>query len=127
MSSFPSAIIAVVDDDQRVLESIENLLSAGGYTACVFLSAQAFLDSGTLNSIGCLISDIRMPIMDGWQLRAMAHHERPGLPVILITGHDDVSSMECASATAIFRKPFSSDALLAAVSTALGADTSKSH
>jgi FixJ family two-component response regulator len=119
MSSFASAIIAVVDDDCRVLESLENLLSAGGYTARVFLSARAFLDSGTLPSISCLISDIRMPVMDGWELRAAANLQRPELPVILITGHDDVLPSNAGRGAAIFRKPFSSDALLAAVDAAL--------
>lgn len=119
MSSFAPAIIAVVDDDCRVLESLENLLSAGGYTARVFLSARDFLDSGALPSISCLISDIRMPVMDGWELQAVANLQRPELPVILITGHDDVLPGKAGGAAAIFRKPFSSDALLAAVDAAL--------
>ena len=119
-------VVAVVDDDNSVLESLKDLLESDGYSALVFHSAKAFLDSNALPSVCCLISDVRMPSMSGWELEMHANHERPGLPIILITGHDETlrhtSSVELDGRTRVlFKKPFNGQELLAAVSAALAA------
>jgi FixJ family two-component response regulator len=62
--------VAVVDDDYAVLESVEDLLNSAGYVARTFSSAREFLEDGALDSVGCLVSDIRMPGMDGLELRS---------------------------------------------------------
>ena len=77
--------IAVIDDDPRVLESLENLLESAGYSVRRFSSARALIDDG-LSDIGCLITDIGMPAVDGFELHDLVKKVRPDLPVFLITG-----------------------------------------
>jgi FixJ family two-component response regulator len=117
-----SAAIAVVDDECPVLEAVADLLESTGYTVNTFTSAQAFLESGLLPSIACLIADIRMPGMDGWELEALAHAQRPDLPILLMTGHDapEVRHLRVRqyheSRLLLFKKPFDAQHLLSVVS-----------
>lgn len=116
--------VAVVDDDPELLESLSDLLESVGYTALAFPSAQALLDSGSLREVDCLISDIRMTGVDGWQLKSLAHQQQPRLPVILITAHDPQEDIPRGSQLmqdlhALLRKPFDGRVLLAAVQEAL--------
>jgi FixJ family two-component response regulator len=116
-------MIAVVDDDPRVLESLENLLESGGYAVRMFSSASALINAG-LSDIDCLITDIGMPSMDGFELHDAVKKARPELPVFLITGRHEIGDQQRASAKDIsgfFRKPFDGPALLAAVGDALHA------
>jgi FixJ family two-component response regulator len=116
-------MIAVVDDDPRVLESLENLLESGGYAVRMFSSASALINAG-LFDIDCLITDIGMPSMDGFELHDVVKKTRPDLPVFLITGRHEIGDQQRASAKDIsgfFRKPFDGPALLAAVGDALHA------
>jgi FixJ family two-component response regulator len=113
--------IAVVDDDPRVLESLENLFESAGYAARIYSSAKALIDAG-LSEIDCLITDIGMPAMDGFELHDVVKKARPDLPVFLITGRHEIGDQQRASAKDIsgfFRKPFDGPALLAAVGDAL--------
>lgn len=116
-----NTLVAVVDDDRRVLDSLEDLLASAGFAPRVFSSAQEFLASGDLQSIGCLVSDICMPDIDGWQLESIAKRWRPELPVILISAHDDfgTESRVDERARAIFRKPFDAQELLATIAAAM--------
>jgi len=114
----PGFVVAVVDDDQRILESLENLLESADYAVRPFACAQALLDSGCLAEIGCLISDIDLPVMDGFELLRAVRGARPDLPIILITGHPDLLNRLPAAAASnyrLFKKPFDGQALLAAV------------
>jgi FixJ family two-component response regulator len=126
MSNIAKPVVAVVDDDGRVLESLKDLLESGGYCALVFPSARAFLESDALPSISCLISDICMPAMNGWELEMRASHARPELPIILITGRDDngqkVRTVRVTGPVRpLFKKPFNGPELLTAVGAAVGA------
>jgi FixJ family two-component response regulator len=117
-------VVAVVDDDRVVLESLVNLLESGGYHARVFSSGKDFLDSGVLGSIGCLIADIRMSGIDGWELAARVSEARPGLPVIFITGHHSTAAQVQSAGREmlpgrLFRKPFDGQQLLTAIGLAL--------
>jgi FixJ family two-component response regulator len=115
--------IAVVDDDLRLLESLENLFESADYTVRTFSSGRDLLNAG-LDGIDCLIADIGMPGMDGFELHQAAKKLRPELPVFLITGRHEIADQQRASAKDIagfFRKPFDGRSLLAAVSNALGA------
>lgn len=118
------AAIAVVDDDYAVLEAIVDLFESAGLTARTFSSAKDFLDSGALDSIGCLVSDIYMPGMDGWKLRSIAAERRPGLPIILITAHEETDSdmrlLSRDGRQVLFSKPFDAQRLLSAIKTVLG-------
>jgi FixJ family two-component response regulator len=122
-----SFVIAVVDDDHSVLHSLEYLLESADYTVSLFTSAAALLASGCLSQIDCLISDIDMPDIDGFELLRRVDAARPGLPAILITGYPDrlerLRSSE-ASNPRFFTKPFQGEELLVAVRDALrGAST----
>lgn len=115
-------IIAVVDDDQGILRSLENLLESADYSVRLFASAAALIDSGCLAEIDCLISDIDMPAMDGLELLRVARSARPELPVLLITGYPEMLSRLPAIDSRhyrLFRKPFNGQELLTAISDAL--------
>lgn len=113
------SVVAIVDDDPRVLESLEDLLESAGHAACTFSSARTLLNSKVLSEIDCLITDIGMPGMDGFELQRLMSERRPDLPVILITGRHEISELPQAKHNRFFRKPFDGPALLAAVGEAL--------
>jgi FixJ family two-component response regulator len=113
--------IAVVDDDPRLLESMKDMFESAGYAVHTFSSPKALIEAG-LSDIDCLITDIGMPVMDGFELHDLVKKARPDLPVFLITGHHDVGDQERADAKGargFFRKPFDGPALLMAVGDAL--------
>lgn len=116
-------MIAVVDDDPRLLESLENLLESAGHDVRAFSSAKALIEAG-LSGIDCLLTDIGMPAMDGFELHDVVKKSRPDLPVFLITGRHEIGDQQRAGAKDIagfFRKPFDGPELLAAVGDALHA------
>ena len=119
--------IGVIDDDPRVLESLENLFESAGYGVRKFSSARALIDDG-LSDIGCLITDIGMPAVDGFELHDLVKKVRPDLPVFMITGRDVAADRQRALVNGIsgfFRKPFDGPALLAAVDNALDSKTNE--
>jgi FixJ family two-component response regulator len=118
----PSFVVAVVDDDERILKPLGDLLESAEYAVLLFTSAAALLESDCLARIDCLISDMGMPEMDGIELSQAARAIRPGLPIILITGRADLlnrSSIASLGCYRLFRKPFDGEALLEAVGDAL--------
>ena len=114
-------VVAVVDDDHRTLESLADLLEAAGYDVRLYSSATALCERGGLSEIDCVISDIGMPDMNGFELRRVVQSERPELPVILITGRPDVRAQyfSIIEHDRYFEKPFDGQQLLAAIRTAL--------
>jgi FixJ family two-component response regulator len=114
--------IGVVDDDPRILESLENLLESADYAVRVFVSGKALLESGCVAKIDCLISDIGMPDMDGFALLRAVHAARPELATIFITGQAGVpgrSRLARVGGHRVFNKPFDGEELLAAVADAV--------
>ncbi|MEI9412428.1 response regulator [Mesorhizobium salmacidum] len=112
-------VVAIVDDDPRLLESLENLLESAGYAPRSFSSAGSLLVSG-LSDVDLLITDIGMPGTDGFELRDLVKKTRADLPVFLITGRHEIADQYRAKGiSGFFRKPFDGQALLAAVSDAL--------
>lgn len=114
-------VVAVVDDDHRTLESLADLLEAEGYDVRLYSSATIVWTRGGLSDIDCLISDIGMPEMNGFELRQLALSERPELPVILITGRPELRAQYASiiESDRYFEKPFDGQQLLAAIRTAL--------
>jgi FixJ family two-component response regulator len=128
MAGLATPIVAVVDDDPRVRESLESLIASAGLTACVFSRAEDFLRGGHLAATGCLITDVRMPGMDGVALQRNVRSVRPELPVIFITAHhdDEVERRALAEGAACFlHKPFDAGELLRAARTALSKTSTK--
>jgi len=115
-------IVVGVDDDVRIRQSIESLFESAGFTSLVFPSAEEFLRSGKLLETSCLITDVRMPGMDGLELLRRVRFDRPRLPVIFISGHHDDEVQRKAlegGAFAFMYKPFDPRDLLTAVNQAM--------
>jgi FixJ family two-component response regulator len=122
MSPFRRGTIAIVDDDLRVLEALENLLESAGHSVRLFQSAEDFLAGHSLSEIDCLIADIGMPTVDGFELQRLAKAARPELPIILVTGRHELAQRASEQRNQwLFEKPFDGPAMLAAVTQALGA------
>lgn len=115
-------VVAAVDDDFRVRESIESLLESAGYAPVMFSSAEEFLASGTLAAASCVITDVRMPGMDGVELQRRIKLVRPTLPVILLSAHHNADIRRQAideGATAFLYKPFDATDLLKTIQSAV--------
>ena len=113
----------MIDDDLEVRQSLAFLLSTAGLAVRVYGSAVGFLESARGGiADGCIVSDIRMPEMDGIELLRRLQSLKIGLPVIVITGHGDVplavASMK-AGAIDFIEKPFDDEVLLSAIRGAL--------
>lgn len=113
------SVIAVVDDDPGMLQSVESLLNAAGYEVRLFSSASALIESDCLPEIDGLISDVAMPVMDGLALARKVQATRPTLPIILVTGRPDLLERSQLGAATnryrVFKKPFDGQELLTAV------------
>ena len=121
-------LIAIVDDDGFVRESTKGLIRSMGYAAETFASAEEYLRSNRVADTACLISDIHMPDMNGFDVQASLLRVKPTISVIIITGHDSAEGYARAMAAhpiAYLRKPIEGKPLLDAIQTALsGADDS---
>jgi two-component system response regulator FixJ len=108
-------LVFVIDDDAAALDSLLMLLRVSGFDSRGFSSAESFLRSVTAEARGCVISDVRMPGMDGVQLVMRLKAMGNILPVILVTGHADISvavqAMKSGAAEFI-EKPFESELIL---------------
>jgi two-component system response regulator FixJ len=116
------AAIYVIDDDEAARQSLEFLLKAAGLNVRSFESAQDFLDLLPEINSGCVITDVRMPNVTGIDLLRCIKQSGIDIPVIVITGHGDVSlAVEAMKIGAVdfLEKPFDDETLLAAVKTAL--------
>jgi two-component system response regulator FixJ len=115
-------VVHVIDDDEVVRQSLAFLLSSAGLAVRVHESAVAFLDVLPEVQEGCVVTDIRMPQMDGLELQRRLHEMGTALPVIVMTGHGDVPlAVEAMKAGAIdfIEKPFDDEILLSAIRSAL--------
>ena len=115
-------LIAIVDDDALIRETLKDLLDSAGYSSVVFSSAQGLLNSRRLGTFACLITDMRMPGTTGIELHQRLVAEGHAIPTILITAYPDDAVRERAVRAGILcylPKPVTSDALLACVDEAL--------
>ena len=106
-----------MDDEPRVLEALEDLLQAAAYQVRCFPSGEEFLASEALFEADCLISDIHMRSVDGWDLLKIALVRRPGMPVLLITGRleETVQLQQSRGHRFFFEKPVDGRELLNAL------------
>ena len=115
-------LVAIVDDDDSVRSALQGLLKAVGLPAQAFASAEEFLQSEAPESAICLITDVRMPGIDGLELQRRVRLQYPRLPVIFITAHYDNEIRQRAlsqGATGFLHKPFDAADLLGAIELAL--------
>ena len=82
-------LVAAVDDDRRVRESIQSVLESAGYEAALFGSAEEFLGSDVLARAICVIADVRLPGLHGLELQRRIRQHRAQVPVIFVTAHDE--------------------------------------
>lgn len=120
--------VFVIDDDDAARDSLVFLLRSEGLTSRAFASARSFLDQLHKDQHGCIVTDVRMPGMDGMALVAALGEIGCMMPIIVITGHADVplavEAMKAGVADFI-EKPFESDLLLRSVRRALEAAASR--
>lgn len=117
-------LLAVVDDDESIRESLPPLLQSYGFEVRSFASAEEFLAANGLRHIQCVILDVAMPGMSGPQMQQEIIRRGLNLPVVFITAHSfsEISPEAMRrGAIAVLAKPFSEDAILGAVRKALSA------
>ncbi len=110
--------VAVVDDDESIRRALGRLLRVEGFVSEGFASALDYMEAAKKQGYDCLVLDIHLGGMSGIELVEKLSGEGDGIPVILITAHDDETTREraCASGVAAYlRKPLDADTLLAEV------------
>jgi FixJ family two-component response regulator len=108
-------LIAIIDDNESMQDSLRDLIESGGFEAQCFGSAKAFLESDLRHRAACLLVDIRMPKMSGLELQARLKQEDCNIPIIFITAFDDAEIRAEAmreGAVEFLAKPFDHRLLL---------------
>jgi two-component system response regulator FixJ len=116
------AVVHLIDDDEAVRHSVTFLLATAGFAVRVYESAVKFLEALPTVQPGCIVTDVRMPGLDGLALQRELKARGIGLPVIVMTGHGDVPlAVEAMKAGAIdfLEKPFDDETLLSAIRLAI--------
>jgi FixJ family two-component response regulator len=116
-------LIAVVDDEAPVRTMLRRALRFAGFEVATFASGEEFLDALPNRLPACAILDVHLPGLSGLEVERRVRAQRVRVPVVLITASDDPAldrSAAAAGAIRLLRKPFSTDALLAAVRCAVG-------
>jgi two-component system, LuxR family, response regulator FixJ len=117
-----SQVVHVIDDDAAVRQSLAFLLKTAGFAVRVHDSATAFLKVLPVAQAGCIVTDVRMPEIDGLELQRRLRARKVAMPVIVITGHGDIAlAVEAmkAGAADFIEKPFDDEVLLGAIRSAL--------
>jgi FixJ family two-component response regulator len=120
--SQPQPVVYIVDDDPSVRKCLNRLLTVYGFLVKTYCSAQEFLQSGCTGTPACLVLDVRLPGLDGFELQKLLTEKGPAPPIVFITGHGDIPmSVRAMKAGAVdfLAKPFSDDDLLNAVKQAI--------
>lgn len=113
--------IYIVDDEASVRDSLSLMLSLEGFRTASFATPADFLASARPEWTGCVLADLRMPDMSGLELQAQLARDFPGLAVIIITAHGDVSAARqafLANAVDFIEKPFTPAQILSAIASA---------
>jgi FixJ family two-component response regulator len=116
-------LISIVDDDASVLRALRRLISTAGFRVETFASAREFLDSGQRDRTACLVLDIHLGGMSGFELQERLAATGSPIRIVLITAHDDAATRERArrsGVAAYLRKPFDEQLLIGAIQRATG-------
>jgi two-component system response regulator FixJ len=115
-------LILLIEDDDAVRDALQSLLESADFAVLAFASGEAFLGAYPVEQAGCILLDLRLPGMDGHQVQQALNERDNELPVILITGHGDVSSAVKAMKSGAFdfiEKPFKDHDLIERLKQAL--------
>src|SRR5919108_1892648 len=110
--------VALIEDDEAVLRSLQLLLQSKGIDVQCFSSANAFLEAPALRSFDSIVSDVRMPGLTGLDLQDALKERGIDTPLILVTGHGDIAMAVRAIKGGAFdfvEKPFSDERLVASI------------
>jgi FixJ family two-component response regulator len=114
--------VSIVDDDAPVREALKNLMRSAQFSVETFASAEEFLSSARLTDTECLILDLYLPGMNGFELQERLNAESRNIPIIFITAHADERARQRAlegGAIDMLGKPVRRDALFKAVQSAI--------
>jgi FixJ family two-component response regulator len=115
--------IAVIDDDPSVRRAVQRLLQSAGFAVETFATAREFLDAGRLSQTACLVLDVHLPGMTGFQLQEHLAIIGSRVPIVFITAHDDDlmrARVSRAGGADYLRKPFDQETLIGAIGRAIG-------
>jgi len=115
-------LIAIVDDEEPIRKALRRLLRSAGMDVNSFPSGVEFLESLTTEWPDCVVLDLHMPVMNGFEVQAQLEDLRVSVPVVIITGHDSDETRALALAgfpVAYLRKPVNDQLLLDAIALAL--------
>lgn len=116
------SLIAIVEDEEPIRKALRRLLRSAGMDVKSFPSGFEFLESLTTQWPDCVVLDLHMPVMNGFQVQARLAELRVSVPVVIITGHDSDETHALALAgfpVAYLRKPVNDQLLLDAIALAL--------
>ena len=119
-----SPLIAVVEDDESLRESVVGLVRSLGYRTSAWESADAFLAAGQAAACDCIITDIQMPGASGIDLKLALTQAGCAVPVIMVTARTEAALHERARASGavcLLKKPFAAEALIECLESALAA------
>ena len=114
--------VYVIDDDEAMRDSLDFLLGSAGFHITLFESAHHFLDAVSSLDFGCVVSDVRMPGIDGIELLKRMKTSHSAFPIVVMTGHGDVPlAVEAMKLGAVdfLEKPFEDDRLIGMIDAAL--------
>ncbi|HVQ04534.1 MAG TPA: response regulator [Burkholderiaceae bacterium] len=117
----PNLTVAVVDDELPIRKALTRLLRSASYQVQSFGSGAEFLASLEVSKPACLVLDIRMQGMTGFDVQARLQARQIALPIVFITALDDphdIARAKQSGAIALLRKPFGDDEFLAAIEAA---------
>jgi two-component system, LuxR family, response regulator FixJ len=116
------AKVYVIDDDEAMRDSLDFLLTSAGFNVSLFETALAFLDALPGLEFGCVVSDVRMPGLDGIELLKRIKAANSQFPIVIMTGHGDVplavEAMKLGAAD-FLEKPFEDDRLIGMIEAAI--------
>jgi FixJ family two-component response regulator len=116
------ALIAIVDDDEPFRVAMEGLVRSLGHRAVAYPSAETFLDSDLGRSADCVVSDIQMPGMNGFEMKQRMDQDGVGMGVIFVTARSEPFLLDQAMASGavcLLRKPFEAQVLVDCLARAL--------
>src|SRR5262245_10843681 len=110
-----SYVVGVVDDDASILRALRRLVGAAGFVVKTFASGEELLASDDLDWIDCLVLDVHLTGLSGFEVQERLAESRRSIPVVFITAHDDAPTRERVHQTPrsqYLRKPFDEQALI---------------